>query len=64
MSTLGIPADNIDLLIRRPDQSAAVADIPRAISDDERTKRLTIPVLIDSYNSYINSVYVMDHIRF
>ena len=63
MSTVGMPAEKIKRLRRRPARTATNARTSRAMFGDEPTKRLKIPVFIDNYNHFMNGVNVADQLR-
>jgi hypothetical protein len=63
MTTGHVPIEEITRNRKRPKKTSINSTIIRKVFDEEYRKLLEIPLFIDCYNHYINSVDVANQLR-
>ena len=63
MTTGHLPTEEITRNRKRPKKISANSSIAREIFDGQHRKKLKIPLFIDCYNYYMNSVDVANQLR-
>jgi hypothetical protein len=63
MITGHLPIEKITLYRKRPKKTSTNSTIAREVFDGQYRKELEIPLFIDCYNYYINSVDVANQLR-
>ena len=63
MTTGHIPTEKITRNRKRPKKTSTNSTIAREVFDGQHRKELEIPLFIDCYNYYINSVNVANQLR-
>ena len=63
MTTGHLPTEEITRLRKRPKKTSTNSTIAREIFDGQHRKKLKIPLFINCYNHYMNSVDVANQLR-
>ena len=63
MTTGHVPIEEITRNRKRPKKTSTNSTIAREVFDGEYRKELNIPLFIDHYNHYMNSVDVANQLR-